>query len=223
MYYTVYKITNKIDGKFYIGTHKTKLLDDNYMGSGRYLKYAQNKYGIENFTKEILFVFDTSEEMFKKEAELVTEEFISTSNTYNLKVGGNGGFQYINSSGKNLYGKNGNVGYGGENLKLGQYRKPSLSERKSISELLKQKLSSGEIAKSFLGKKHSDSTKKIISDKMSELQSGNKNSQFGTMWITDGTNSKKIMKTTPIPEGWYVGRKINNKKDDADECFAIEG
>ena len=33
-----------------------------------------------------------------------------------------------------------------------------------------------------------------------------KNSQFGSVWITDGTNNKKIKKDTPIPEGWKKGR-----------------
>ena len=71
MHYTIYKITNQINGKFYIGSHKTKDLNDNYMGSGKYLKHAQEKYGIENFKKEYLFIYNTDEEMYTKEAELV--------------------------------------------------------------------------------------------------------------------------------------------------------
>ena len=84
MFYTIYKITNSVNGKIYIGSHKTTDINDNYMGSGKYLKYAQNKYGIDNFVKTILFVFDTPELMYKKEAELVNECFLLKENTYNL-------------------------------------------------------------------------------------------------------------------------------------------
>ena len=102
MFYTIYKITNQVDGKIYIGSHKTSKLDDGYIGSGKYLRYAQEKHGHDKFTKEILFVFDTPELMYAKEAELVNVDFLATENTYNLKVGGFGGWGYVNSTGKNI-------------------------------------------------------------------------------------------------------------------------
>jgi len=75
MHYTIYKITNKINNKFYIGKHKTDNLDDDYMGSGKYLLHSIKKYGVDNFVKEILFVFDKESEMNAKEKELVSKEF----------------------------------------------------------------------------------------------------------------------------------------------------
>lgn len=97
MFYTIYKTTNKVNGKFYIGKHQTKDLNDSYMGSGKYLKRAIAKHGVENFSKEILHIFDNEEEMNAKEAELVSEDFCIREDTYNLCRGGRGGFGYINS------------------------------------------------------------------------------------------------------------------------------
>ena len=91
MKYTIYKITNKVNGKVYIGKHQTNNPYDSYFGSGKYIKYAIKKYGKENFEKEVLFIFDTIEEMNKKELELVSESFISNNNNYNAGVGGEGG------------------------------------------------------------------------------------------------------------------------------------
>lgn len=201
MFYTIYKITNKINGKFYIGSHKTKNLDDNYMGSGKYLKYAQEKYGMENFEKEILFVFETPEEMYQKEAEIVTEDFIATENTYNLKIGGFGGWDYLNSTGLNNSTKTKDqLRRGGLALKG---RKPSENTLNSV----KKRHAEGKVKyDNFTGKFHNDETKKKIGEKNSKNQSGVGNSQYGTMWITDGNSNKKIKKNEPIPVGWKKGR-----------------
>lgn len=100
--YTIYKTTNLINNKIYIGCHKTKDPNDDYLGSGKHLRRAIEKYGIENFKKEVLYVFDDEASMFAKEKELVTEEFCKQENTYNICPGGQGGWGYINSAGLNI-------------------------------------------------------------------------------------------------------------------------
>ena len=215
MYYTIYKITNNINGKIYIGSHKTKNIDDKYMGSGKYLKRAIEKDGIENFTKEILFVFDNPEDMYAKEAELVNEDFISNENTYNLKVGGFGGFDYINNNRhliKNLNFRDLEVQKKkGKSLSLriqnfGQTDKEKQSSKEK-GRKRSEKYSLGLLTPPFLGKVHSQETKDKIGLKNSINQSGKGNSQFGTVWITDGIKPIKIKKTDNIPEGYIKGRK----------------
>lgn len=71
------------------------------MGSGKVIKRAMEKHGVQNFTKTILEMFNTQEDMFNKEKEIVNEEFLSRSDVYNLRRGGSGGFDYINKTGAN--------------------------------------------------------------------------------------------------------------------------
>lgn len=101
MFYTVYKITNMLDNKEYIGIHRTLDIHDNYMGSGVYIRRAIRKYGIENFKKETLFVFDNETDMFNKEIELVNEEYVKSNLTYNMTIGGRGSWAHIDASGVN--------------------------------------------------------------------------------------------------------------------------
>jgi len=216
-YYTIYKVTNEINGKIYIGSHKTKDLNDNYMGSGKYLKYAQEKHGIENFTKEILYVFDTPEQMYAKEAELVTEDFIAESNTYNLKVGGFGGWDYINNSEETRIAKNKKarkIANANGALEKAKESKSKLMKNPVYAKKVGQKISKANKGKpgNFKGRKHSQESKEKMSLSSKDKTTGNKNSQYGTMWITNKKENKKVKKDSFIPNGWYKGRTLQVNK-----------
>lgn len=89
-YIFVYKITNTINGKFYIGKHSTLKIDDGYFGSGVLIKKAVNKYGKENFKFEILKFFDSEKEAYEYERSIVNETEVKDKNCYNLMRGGKG-------------------------------------------------------------------------------------------------------------------------------------
>jgi hypothetical protein len=206
MYYTVYKITNQINDKIYIGVHKTKNLSDDYMGSGADLKNDQAKYGIENFKKEILFIFDNSDEMYAKEKEIVDDDFLKCENVYNLKTGGDGGWDNINKNrteeDKKKLSRAGN---------FSKNRNRSGCSKKAHITMKKRGYKNAP-PPGFKNKKHTEETKLQIGKTNSEKQSGEKNSQYGTMWITNGTENIKIKKDESIPEGWFKGRKLKNNR-----------
>ena len=91
-YYIIYKITNTINEKYYIGKHKTSDINDGYLGSGVAIRNAVKKYGEEKFRKEILYELSSETEMDDKEAEIVNEEMINDPMCYNMRIGGIGGF-----------------------------------------------------------------------------------------------------------------------------------
>lgn len=93
MIFTVYKITNLLTNEYYIGVHKTINPNDNYLGSGIHIKNQVNKYGKENFIKEILFIFDKEKDAYQKEIELI-EENINNKLCLNIGPGGIGGAKF---------------------------------------------------------------------------------------------------------------------------------
>ena len=93
-HYVVYKTTNIITNQIYIGVHKTKIINDSYLGSGVLLRKAILEYGASAFEKSILHVFDNPDEMYDKERELVNREFVSTTATYNVCLGGSRNWRY---------------------------------------------------------------------------------------------------------------------------------
>lgn len=103
MKYIVYLTTNKINKKIYIGVHATETPEkfDGYYGCGISRKrpvyhpktpfqYAIKKYGYDAFERSTIKIFDSYEEAFKLERELVDEDFIKRTDTYNVILGGGG-------------------------------------------------------------------------------------------------------------------------------------
>ena len=91
MYHFIYKTTNLINGKIYIGAHSTDNMNDSYLGSGVLLHRAIKKYGRENFQREIIHFCENSEELYQLEGKIVNEEFIVRDDVYNVTLGGGGG------------------------------------------------------------------------------------------------------------------------------------
>ena len=86
----IYKTTNLVNGKFYIG--KDKKNDPTYLGSGHILKFSIKKYGKENFKKEILEVCDSEEILNEREKFWIRElKCRERDDCYNIGEGGIGG------------------------------------------------------------------------------------------------------------------------------------
>lgn len=103
MFYAVYKTTNLVNGKIYVGFHKTINPNDGYLGSGKLIKRAIEKYGVENFKKEILAIFDNQKEAEDYEASIVDKDFTLREDTYNIAIGGNVRIMYGENNG--FYGR----------------------------------------------------------------------------------------------------------------------
>lgn len=214
-HYLVYKTTNLVNGKIYIGKHETDNLDDGYLGSGKLLKRAIEKYGEENFQREILFECSSKAEMDAREAELVNEDFLKRDDVYNLKQGGEGGFDYINSTGINNCADNAGQG-GRKNAQLlktdSKYRKNFLERMSSgVKRVWKEHPELWDNVKrdSFKGRTHTKEVRKRISEAMKRC-TGEKNNSWGTKWI----HNKYLKQTIRVHKddlqqyldsGWELG------------------
>ena len=137
-----YMVTNKINGKVYVGSHswKGEGIDHNYFGSGTAITRAVKKYGKENFQVEVLYYYDTVEECRKDEERILTEYNVrDCPHSYNCK--------------------NSAIGMTSEDMTDEIRQKLSQANKgKTISDETRQKIS-----QTLKGKTFSDETRKKLS------------------------------------------------------------
>lgn len=180
-YGCIYKTTNLLTGKFYIGqtVFIDKVINGKYLGSGKFLWNSINKHGFENFKVEIVCYAENQEELNNLEKKFIKDFNSLAPNGYNLKEGGEQGGKGNKFSkevrerlsklkkGKNhpLYGKN----HTDESkIKMSESKKG-----KKASDATKKKLS--EIRK---GIRHSENSKKKMSVNHADF-SGKNNPMYG--------------------------------------------
>lgn len=205
-YYYTYKITFVNDDYYYLGKHKTPNLNDGYSGSGKKLKGRTDP-----FTFDILEYYNSEKELNIAERDLIGDKWFTDPMCLNMKPGGTGGWTAVNLTLDRSY------------MQTDEYKRKmsktikrlhtegklkTFADMPEVSALGRMKIDELYPNGTFYGRTHTEETKKRIGATNSKHQTGKGNSQYGTMWITDGTNNQKIKKTEPIPEGWTKGRKL---------------
>tara|TARA_R110000787_G_scaffold228917_1_gene336521 strand:+ start:2589 stop:3335 length:747 start_codon:yes stop_codon:yes gene_type:complete len=238
IYNYVYKITNLVNGRIYIGVHRTDDMFDGYMGSGTNMKRAINKHGVENFKKEIIQQYDVYKDALNHEADIVTEDFINRKDTYNIKIGGYGPCIFSEEHKQNIsksrrYKFKNDLEFADKMLKAAQCPERREKLGSSISKWIKDN-----------PEKHMDRMMKINTNpekikKTADWHRGAKRSKKGCNNIKEGINaalkdpevrkrrsgrgskyyydpetgvSKRYQQTDTIPPSWLPGTGPRKKK-----------
>lgn len=205
MKYIVYKTTNNVNGKIYVGVHKTEnhMIFDGYLGSGIHLRNSIKKHGTDVFSREVLHIFNTQEEAYHKESEIVNDEFVKSNNTYNTALGGKlgdamYGWDNVNKSpNRTIISNNHSEFMSGEtNPMYGTVRKDHSTRMSGAGN-------------SFYGKPHSNDAKLTISTNRKGKGVGVNNSMFKG-WIHTPSGKFATKKDAKLATG-LGDRALNNR------------
>jgi hypothetical protein len=203
-YHFIYKTVNLVNEKFYIGMHSTSNLKDGYIGSGKRLWYSIKKYGRENFKMEILEFLPDRSSLKLRESEIVNIELLNDFNCMNLKLGGEGGFPEHCKFGNLDEDQHKKRSILGGKSSLGKIKPSSSLNMKNLHKEGKIKIPN------WSGKTHSEESIQKMRISKQGHGVGEKNSQYGTVWINKEDENKKIKKENLdefVKNGWSRGRK----------------
>ena len=190
MRFIVYLTTNLTNGKKYIGSHATEDINDGYLGSGRIFLKALQKYGKENFKREILHECENIHQARKLEAPNIIKYKTLVPKGYNVNE--NGGWGYNGITHGPLTRKRISEALKG---------KPCPEERRKRISISCKGIQAGE-KHPFWGKKHSEETLQKISQSRKGQHAGEKHHYFGKE--RDSETKLKISET-------LQGRKTPNE------------
>lgn len=215
MYGYIYKTTNKLNNKIYVGQKKSDVfLAEKYLGSGVAIKRAINKYGAENFIVDIIDVAESINELNEKEIYWI--EALDARNPkigYNIATGGTFGDSGYHQG---MLGKHQSDKQKLAASKNGSYIRTEEWKLSKSKSMMGNNNAHGNLGKegAFKGKHHSDETKqklsislsKIVTDWHNNLSEDEKkirgqhisDGKKGTICITDGVKNYYIK-----PEDWY--------------------
>ena len=245
MYY-VYKTTNIVNNKIYIGVHKSNdIQSDQYFGSGDLLRTAIAKYGKQKFKRQILYQFKDKQSAYAMQKLIVDKQFVKRKGTYNTRYGGEGGFGHmkgticVKDADGNVFrvDKNDPRYSSGQLIHITKRMVPVRDKGGNTFNVAidDPRYISGQLSHTSKGKKFQSKRGMVtVKDKYGtnfrvykddqrylsgqlvsvnrghkypqNHQAGQRNSQYGTMWITNTIQNKKIKKQQPVPQGWKKGR-----------------
>jgi hypothetical protein len=204
MFYYLYEIRNTVNDKIYIGVHQTKDINDGYMGSGTVINKAYEKYGKDKFIKTILEYFDTREDMIDREKEIVTDDFLLREDTYNVRRGGTGGFDYINKNGLNI-----------------NHTPRSDDFKKTVSERMKKDNPS---KRPGAKERMSIATKKVMERGTHPFLDSEKQRELSNRPRKDGRTKSEVSKKTAsrmVEDGTHSFLKMNSEKLTCEHCGKV--
>lgn len=193
-FYILYETTCEVNSMTYIGCHATNDLNDGYLGSGTHLTRAIKKHGKDSFSRKIIQFFDNPVDMFASEKLTVTEDYVKNKNTYNLVVGGFGGFKVQNIDEWKHKLKESSANRKVKTPMLGKNHTDETKLKMSKSNKGRTPWNIG-LPGTWTGKSHSTESKQKISQNRTGLTTGKDNPMFGKSavkgrkWFNNGTNT----------------------------------
>lgn len=201
----IYKTTNKLNGKIYIGKDESN--NPSYIGSGYILKKAISKYGKHNFIKEILEKCDSRELLNEREIYWIYEyKSTDPSIGYNIAEGGTGGNTYFGKTDFELREIKSKISNSLKNRVFTEDHRNKLSKSASFRKGNKPCKFKNQKMEDYLGEEYSNKIKNKISNSLKEH-------------YKDGMSDEQRLKISASMKGNKLGPMSDEHKQKLTESF----